>query len=178
MFPDTRCPPAFRDQLRTFNVRAYPDPTVGRQAWSGCTQHIFASPGLGPVAGAPFERGLAIRRWPVGPNSSEVLARAPYRDDAKGDGQTIHEGIPEEAFPWMVAMHAARLIAERAAEQTSGECVCSVRSQHERGNKNELLERFHFVSLNVGREWTATAHSVVMNGRSASRRCGSNRRTC
>ena len=93
--------------------------------------------------------GLAIRSGRVGPKRSDVLAGAPCRDEAKGDGQTIHERIPEEAFPWMAAMRAARLIAERAAEQTSGECVCSVRSQHERGNKNELLERFHFVSPNV-----------------------------
>jgi hypothetical protein len=60
----------------------------------------------------------------------------------------MHEGIPEEAFPWMAAMRTARLIAERAAEQTSGECVYRVRSQHERGNKNDLLERFHFVNPN------------------------------
>jgi|GEM_PF-3205601 len=35
-----------------------------------------------------------------------------------------------------------------------------------------------FMRANVVREWTTTAHSVVKNGRSAARRCGSNRRTC
>ena len=83
-------------------------------ARSGGTQHIFASAGLMPVTGAPLERGLAIRSCPFGPNSSDVLDRAPYRDDAKGKGQTTHEGIPEEAFPWMAAMGAAGLRAERA----------------------------------------------------------------
>ena len=99
------------------------------------SQGFLAGPGLGSVAGAPLERGPAIRSCP-GPNSSKILAGAPCRDEAKGDGQTIHERIPEEAFPWMAAMRAARLIAERAAEQTSGECVCRVRSQQERGDKS------------------------------------------
>jgi hypothetical protein len=110
------------------------------------SQGFFDSPGLGPVAGVLHERGLNIRSCPVDPNSSKILAGAPCRDQAKGDGQTLDEGIPEEAFPWMAAMRAARLIAERAAEQTSGECVYRVRSQQERGDKNQLLERFHFVS--------------------------------
>ena len=65
--------------------------------------------------------GLAIRRGLVGPNSSDVVAGAPCQEEAKGDGKTIQEGIPEEAFAWIAAMRAARLIAERATKQTSDE---------------------------------------------------------
>jgi hypothetical protein len=40
-----------------------------------------------------------------------------------------------------------------------------------------LLRRSE-AAVNVGREWTTTAHSVVKNGGSATCRCGSIRRTC